>query len=178
MAALDADADGILSATEIASAPAALLTLDKNNDGQLTPDELYGGRGGMGGQLPPAGNGPGGRGPGGPGAQPVFAALDANLDGVIDAQEIASAPAALLTLDKNNDGQLTPDELYGPRGGRGGQQPPAGDAPGGPPPQAVINALDANHDGVIDTQEIAKASEALLTLDKNKDGQLTPDELR
>ena len=40
-------------------------------------------------------------------------ALDANHDGVIDANEIANAPAALKTLDKNGDGKLTPDEFMG-----------------------------------------------------------------
>lgn len=38
--------------------------------------------------------------------------------------------------------------------------------------------LDANHDGVLDATEIANASKALLTLDKNGDGKLTQDELR
>jgi hypothetical protein len=33
---------------------------------------------------------------------------------VIDAEEISNAPAALRTLDKNGDGQLTPDELRPP----------------------------------------------------------------
>lgn len=45
-----------------------------------------------------------------------------------------------------------------------------------PPPPAVIGALDANHDRVIDANEIANASTALRALDKNGDGQLTPDE--
>jgi EF hand len=45
-----------------------------------------------------------------------------------------------------------------------------------PPPPAVILALDANHDGVIDSNEIANASAELKTLDKNGDGKLTPDE--
>ena len=45
---------------------------------------------------------------------PLVAALDTNGDGVIDAQEIANAPAALKTLDKNGDGQLTRDE-YQPK---------------------------------------------------------------
>jgi hypothetical protein len=62
--------------------------------------------------------------------------------------------------------------------------PPAG-APGGPrgpgrhrpPPPPIIAALDANHDGVIDEAEIANASAALKTLDKNGDGKLTMDEL-
>jgi EF hand len=45
-----------------------------------------------------------------------------------------------------------------------------------PPPPAIIGALDANHDGVIDSNEIANASAALKSLDKNGDGKLTPDE--
>ena len=76
--------------------------------------------------------------PAGPGARgfrphrppPIIAALDANHDGVIDADEIANAPAALKTLDKNGDGKLTMDELMPPR-------PPRGDGSGnhqGPPP--------------------------------------------
>jgi hypothetical protein len=38
--------------------------------------------------------------------------------------------------------------------------------------------LDANRDGVLDETEIANASKALLTLDKNGDGKLTQEELR
>lgn len=63
---------------------------------------------------------------------PVVTALDANKDGVLDASEIANASAALLTLDKNGDGQLTSDELMparpegqgGPGGKRGGRPTP------------------------------------------------------
>jgi hypothetical protein len=59
-----------------------------------------------------------------------------------------------------------------------------GDRPHGPdgdhhrPPPPIIAALDLNHDGTIDADEIAKAPKSLLTLDKNGDGKLTPDELR
>ena len=66
--------------------------------------------------------------------------------------------------------------------------PPGGHArgPGGPamqghrplPPAPLFQALDTNHDGVIDANEIANASASLKTLDKNGDGQLTQDELR
>ncbi len=54
-----------------------------------------------------------------------------------------------------------------------------GGRPGGPPPvPPIIAALDLNKDGEIDANEIAKASQSLLTLDKNGDGKLTRDELR
>jgi hypothetical protein len=62
IAALDANKDGKLDASEIANASAALKTLDKNNDGELTADELGGPRGERGGP----GGGPGQR----PGAPP------------------------------------------------------------------------------------------------------------
>ena len=81
----------------------------------------------------------------------IISALDTNHDGVIDANEIANAPAALKTLDKNGDGKLTMDELMGPppRGMDGppdqdqendqGRPPrrnggPNFDGPPGPPP--------------------------------------------
>jgi hypothetical protein len=60
-AALDTDGDGIISATELANAPASLAKLDKNGDGKLTPDEFAGGFG--------KGRGPHG-GPGRPGHGP------------------------------------------------------------------------------------------------------------
>ena len=81
---------------------------------------------------PPPEGGP--RGPGLGGHRPpppVIAVLDVNRDGVLDAGEIANASAALLTLDKNGDGQLTQEELRPPR-------PPCPDGevnnggPGGP----------------------------------------------
>jgi hypothetical protein len=59
------------------------------------------------------------------------------------------------------------------------QPPPRGPGEGmHRPPPPIIAALDLNHDGVIDKDEIAKASESLKTLDKNGDGQLTLDEIR
>jgi hypothetical protein len=73
-------------------------------------------------------------GPGAPRlAPPIIAALDVNKDGRIDANEIANAANALKTLDKNRDGELTPDEFGlprpsgqrgGPRGGPGQPLPP------------------------------------------------------
>lgn len=124
IAALDANKDGAIDAQEITNATAALKTLDKNGDGQLTRDELRPQRpgflGGKAGKALKAGKG---------GIKherpPLIAALDANADGVIDVQEITNAPAALKTLDKNGDGQLTRDEfrrLHGPAA-TGAEQP-------------------------------------------------------
>lgn len=56
--------------------------------------------------------------------------------------------------------------------------PPPGDGPGGKHhhPPAIIQALDANHDGIISAAEIANASKALLTLDKKGTGTVTLEE--
>ena len=64
----------------------------------------------------------------------------------------------------------------GPGGGPGG--PGGGEDEGRPPqPPPIIAALDADHDGIISADEIAKASEALKSLDANGDGKLTQEEL-
>ena len=125
--ALDVNHDGVIDSNEIANASAELLTLDKNGDGQLTPDEYLP-------PLPPDAPTDAPRPP----LPPIVRALDANGDGVIDANEIANAPAALRSLDKNGDGQLTRDEYCPPpphRGNNqaGGQNQPD-DMPPGPPP--------------------------------------------
>ena len=128
MKALDADTNGVLVATEISNAPAALKTLDKNSDGQLSADEMT--------PQPPEGA---------PAmddnrrpkfAPPIVKALDKNSDGILSAEEITAASAALTTLDKNSDGQLTRQELMpgrpgGPRGGKapGEPEPAQQDAP-------------------------------------------------
>ncbi len=134
----------------------------------------------------------------------IVLALDANHDGIIDSNEIANASKVLLSLDKRGDGRLTPDEYMGrpPKPFGPGPDGAPGDAPQGPPPNvdnaqqgdsaadgpppgprhhhppmpAIVRALDANHDGIIDSNEIANASAALLTLDINHDGQLTRNE--
>jgi hypothetical protein len=143
-----------------------------------------------------------------PPPSPLIEALDVNHDGVIDSNEIANASAELLTLDKNGDGKLTQDELRPQRPPQNGGHQSGDDQPPGPPPNGgqddnaaqsdgdhhgqggpdgmkghrpmppVMQALDVNHDGVIDADEIANAPAELKTLDKNGDGKLTQDELR
>ncbi len=89
------------------------------------------GPGGNGGPPPGRQGGPDGRRP----LPPVFLALDANHDGVIDATEIANAPAALKTLLKDGATTLTVEDLLGPpprrMGGPGGFGGPGGRGPGG-----------------------------------------------
>ena len=117
--ALDANHDRVISADEIANAPAVLSSLDRNADGQLTADET----------CPPR---PADAPPPPPDAprlhrrSPVFRALDTNGDGVLSAAEISVAASSLLALDRNHDGQLTVDEFR--------PQPPAGAPQGAPPP--------------------------------------------
>lgn len=130
--ALDTNCDGIIDAAEIANASAALKTLDSNGDGKLTPDECLPSRPDGGTNAPPPGfNGHR------PPRPPLIAALDTNNDGIIDAAEIANAPAELLKLDKNGDGRLTPDEYRphrpppdGPPPGEGDGNGPPGEPPG------------------------------------------------
>lgn len=107
---------------------------------------------------------------------PLVMALDINHDGVIDANEIANAPAALKSLDKNGDGKLTMDEYMPPRPDGSHGPPPEGPDGQKPPLPLIVAALDANGDGVIDATEMANASAALLKLDKNGDGKLTRNE--
>ena len=50
--------------------------------------------------------------------------------------------------------------------------------PSAPPPSRQMEVVDANHDGELSAEEIARASQALLKLDKNGDGKLDREELR
>ena len=129
VAALDVNKDGVIDATELANASAALAKLDKNGDGQITLDEFRPPRPADAPQ--PAANGPKHPHP------PILEALDTDGDGVISAAELANASASLAKLDKNGDGKLTPDEFMGgprsegrgPRGPRGPGRRPRPDAP-------------------------------------------------
>lgn len=103
---------------------------------------------------------------------PILVALDFDHDGMLSDREISAAPVTLRALDANDDGLITPNELR------------AVDAEGrvirsrhGATAFNVVLTLDANHDGDIQTLEIANAVSSLKRLDLNGDGMLSPDEL-
>ena len=109
---------------------------------------------------------------------PLLAIFDKDRDGKISAREISKADKALATLDRNNDGEITREELQAPPPPPGNPGPKDNKPPGprhGPPP--VIAALDSDKDGSISTEELEAAHESLLTLDKDGDGVLSPQEL-
>lgn len=123
---------------------AALMTFDKNKDGKLSKAEIPERQQGIldrgdtdkngvldaaelrkltadqaaAPPVPPTPRGPGRGGFGG--LDLASTALDTDHNGEISAEEIANAATSLKTLDKNNDGTITEDEVRPmPGGGRG-----------------------------------------------------------
>lgn len=131
-ALLDTDRDGKLSAEEIENAAEPLARLDRNQDGEITRDELRPPPPPEEEQQDETSDRPERRGRpdrrGHMGPPPLVAALDADRDGTISAEEIANASESLAQLDKNGDGELSPRELFP---GRGGPPPKGGPGPQG-----------------------------------------------
>lgn len=71
----------------------------------------------------------------------------------------------------------SPGGRGGPVQGRGSERP-GGPVRDGRPPIPVIEVLDSDHNGTLSADELRNATTSLLTLDKNKDGKLTEDEIR
>ncbi|MDE1163756.1 MAG: EF-hand domain-containing protein [Acidobacteriaceae bacterium] len=166
--AMDTDGDGKLSATEIAASSKSLLTLDTNGDGQITSDELS--------------SRPENAGASAEDLVKQLMAFDKNGDGVLTPDELPARMQSLFErADTNKDGKLTPDEIRAMARKQGmptGRQSEPGKAEGMFRMDPLLNTLDANHDGVIEADEIAAAPKALLALDKNGDGEITPDEMK
>lgn len=122
---------------------------------------------------------------GGPRMNPLFAALDTNGDGVIDATELANATASLKKLDKNGDGKLTEDEVrpaFFGRGGPGGPGGPGGrGGPGMGNPEEMVARLmqfDKNGDGKLSKDELPERMAGMMERgDLDKDGFLSREEI-
>ena len=166
--ALDLNHDGQLSANEIHAAPTSLLELDRNGDGELTPDELEPQRNDVGASPDQLAT--------------QLMAFDKNGDGVLTPDELPERLRPLfIRADTNHDGKLTPDEIRAsatrtgaPRGRRGGP----GSAGGMMRLDPVLFALDADHDGILSAAEIRNSSAALLALDADHDGTVEAAEMR
>ena len=129
-----------------------------------------------------------------PGPPPIIAALDTDDDGIISAKEIAAAPDSLKKLDKNGDGELTPDEYLGPppNGGRkphdAGGNPQHADKPPGdrPAPQTdgTANAGGGRQGGDGgpaqggDRRHGPPPLQIIGALDTNGDGTISADEIK
>ncbi len=170
--ALDTDHDGVISAAEIAAAPAALRTLDDDEDGKLTPEECAD---------------EGARGPKASDMVKTLMAFDKNGDGKLERGEMPERMQGLFDRgDVNHDGVLTLDEVRELAGKDQAARPK--DAEGDPLVRKrmekvimrvipVMAALDTDHDNEISAAEIDNAPAALRKLDRNGDGKLTDDEV-
>jgi Ca2+-binding EF-hand superfamily protein len=198
LSALDEDGDGIISAPEIANAPAVLQKLDRNHDGKLTPEEC-GFRG-----LPPgiqfltgrdAASAEQGRlflertRPAFMRFHPVIAVLDADHNGEISAEEIHYAARSLWALDRNRDGRITEEEfmpdpvenqlvlifsrLDTNGDGRIGKSERIG--PFAEHYRELLDRADVNHDGIVTEQELK--DEIRRRADLNRDGVVTWEEM-
>jgi Ca2+-binding EF-hand superfamily protein len=113
----------------------------------------------------------------------LFTALDADRDQRLDSREIEGAAQRLAALDKNADGQLTPDEL--PEMlliglARGSLE--NADATFAPPPVIArraddkaprwFTAMDANSDGAISQREFLGPAARFAELDRDRNGLL------
>lgn len=61
---------------------------------------------------------------------------------------------------------------------RGGEQGQGGGQRGGGGGDRIFQAIDANRNGILEKSEIQNTAKAILSLDKNKDGKVTREELR
>lgn len=147
----------------------------------------------------PKGKGKGPSGKRGPGHHPkpeeLFKKHDANKDGKLSLAEVPEKfkprfERLLERAGKDSDGSVNLKEFkrVAHRPSDKGDRPRRGSREGGGPregregrgphrPPAFFTKLDTNKDHKLSKEELSKAADVLMELDKNKDGQLDPPEL-
>lgn len=122
--------------------------------------------------MPPQGPPPGGGGQGGMRMQmPAFKDLDKNKDGKLSKDELKDFPPQMVDrLDENKDGFIDETEWNNMMNRRGAGGP-------GRFGEMFIKAMDGNGDSKLSRDEFAKIVALFDILDKNKDGELSQEEL-
>lgn len=148
---------------------AARRGAQNQDESAATPSDRGAGDRGTGAEDRQRGFGPEGRGGRGRGpANPMFEAIDADGDGVINERELRRAGAALKALDTDNDGAITLAEVR-PPGGPGG---PGGGAEG------IFGRFDQNSDGKLTADEIPpQMVDRFRGADTNGDGSIDLQEM-
>lgn len=167
---LDKNKDKKLSREEFPSQfPAqAFDRLDANHDGFIDEEEWNAMRTRF------AGGGPGGGGMGGGPrtGESLTKLLDANADGKVSREEFAKVLSLFDLLDKDHNGELSPEELNGFFGAVRDAQT---QATGGVEVNNLFEKYDKNKDGKITAEEIGN-ERIFKSLDLNKDGVVTREE--
>jgi Ca2+-binding EF-hand superfamily protein len=198
----DSNSDGKLTKDEIPEErPGMRAVLERSGGDSLAKEQFVRGMMALaqqaGGQPPRPEAAPPRRPDGPPGAPPVgglpgglFAALDTDKDGQLSTAEIVAAGTTLMKFDRNGDGKLTPEEIFGPGAG----PPPARPADGAPPSARPgeprpgvgrpgggfsLEAFDKDKDGKISKEEAPdRLKERFEQVDSNSDGFIDQAEFR
>lgn len=146
------------------------------------------GMGGMGGRMQQGMGGTGGcgagrgAGPGNPDAPGLarFAAVDADQDGVVSAEEAAAAVELVyVAMDADDDGRLTREEYRAVRMGPQTGTNAARQAERQNAKAARFDAMDGDHDGTVSRAEFLDGGKARFeAADTDRDGKVTPWEFR
>jgi Ca2+-binding EF-hand superfamily protein len=177
---MDANADGKLSLDEVPQPRQEAFKKwvargDTNGDGMLERSEF---RRALGEAPTQPGEAPRRD------AKQFFARIDRNGDGKLTADEAPEERRKFIERlikrgDKDGNGSLSLEEFEAARPERPArpEAPEAAARPGNRPPLGLFGVIDSDHDGRLTSGEIAAAADAIRKLDRNGDGNITPDEI-
>jgi len=192
---LDANGDGKIELDEVPEPgrerfKKLIARVDKDGDGAITRQEFV-----QAGPRPDAKKGDSKKpGEGNKAKRPqavrdpsaLFRHMDRNADGKLSADEVPEERRPMLERlikrgDKDGDESLSLEEFTAAFAKFRPAQPPADAGPrqnkaGGSAP-GLFGAIDANHDGQLDSGEIAAAADAIRALDKDGDGTVSAREV-